>query len=47
MYDNILLTLPILSNRITSSLFNSQRSLDIGFLKTAPERLVTGKPQLN
>jgi hypothetical protein len=38
------LTRPILSSRTTSSLLSSQRSLRMGFLNTAPDLPVTGRP---
>jgi len=39
-----LLTRPIFSKRMTSSLLSSHRSRKIGVLRIAPDRLVTGKP---
>lgn len=43
----IMLTLPILSKRTTSSLLSSHRSRGIGLYKIAPDLLVTGRPLLN
>lgn len=43
-YRKKLLTRPILSSRTTSSLLSSQRSLRMGFLNTAPDLPVTGRP---
>lgn len=39
-------TLPIFSNKSTSSLFISHISLGIGLRNMAPERWVTGRPLL-